>query len=203
MRALLVPLAVMLALPFAFARASYVQPADVQAGYCARQVVSYTAFMPHAVQLRLADAGFPITVTAVPYKHLQGRAWACNWPDGGSGLYPPRVGLLSLVFRRDLLAVTSPGCYSDAGALCPVVDDGTDDGGDNVDPLQEDAFECACAATAACLLADGGAAPFGLTLQPGVFQPGAACRGKACGELWRLLPDGGRQDSFPAACPVP
>lgn len=45
-------------------------------------------------------------------------------------------------------------------------------------------FKCACALLdAGCLQPDGGAAPMGVTLQPGAFVPSWACAPKACVEL--------------------
>lgn len=179
--------------------------ADVDAGYCHRQLLVYTALLPVRVQQDLADAGFPITVTARPYKRLAGREWVCSFPDGGGFTALPRLPRAAEHFRPDLATVASPGCFADGGSLCT----SGDDGGEAVSPLREIAFECACSSGSLCtgLPPDGGArqaAPTGFTL-PGAgwtAPSGSGCVPKSCGELWLQFSDGGRPlSSWPAACP--
>lgn len=177
--------------------------ADVDAGYCQREVVTYTAFLPVVVQQFLVDAGYPLTATAQPYKRLEGRAWQCNWPDGGALFIPPRLSGFAEYFRPDLTSVVTPCVAGDAGTLCPTTDTGADDGG--ADALQEVAFECACSTGTSCTLtADGGVAPQGVTLPAGSWT-GAGCRQKSCGVLFRPFTraDGGvsLDESWPAVCP--
>lgn len=199
--------AVLAVLLSGFGASSIMQPPPSIAG-CTREVIQYTAFVPFALQLRLIDAGFPMTLTAVPFKRLKGRAWVCpsGIADGGTITFLPRLAKAAQHFRDDLDVVVDPSCSD--GTLCPGQDTGdatNDDGG--ADPLVEVPFECACAVTATCLLTiDGGVAPQGMTLGSGVWT-GAGCKPKSCGTIavYRTFPDGGPDFdiSWPAVCPVP
>lgn len=168
-----------------------VRPASVAT--CSRKVVQYTAFIPHALQLRLQDAGFPIVPTpGQPYKRLKGRAWVCP-TDAGTVVYPPKLAKRAEYFRPDLTSDVDSNCSD--GVLCDQSNDG-DNNQDDADPLVETPFECACAKNATCLSPDGGAAPLSVTLQPGQWS-GAGCKPKPCGSLWI----GSGDSSWPAVCP--
>lgn len=220
-RALLasVLLGAVLVLPFVALADWPARPRTLGLTACSRQVVDYVAYVPVALQARIADAGYGMSVTpGNPYKQLRGRAWVCSRPDGGSvTVIPPKLARLAEYFRPDLTSTVDATCADPT--FCPASgDDGTDDGTDNPDPVTEQPLPCAC--SNGVVLADGGAtcryastggydagnAPTGLTLQPGTFQ-GPGCKNKSCAELWQTqtLSDGGvqRLDSFPPACPVP
>ena len=71
----------------------------------------------------------------------------------------------------------------------------------NADDVVDAPFDCACAASSACKLVDGGAAPLGVTLQPGAFTASAACVSKPCVGLF--VTDGGAtvDETWPTGCP--
>jgi hypothetical protein len=171
---------------------------------CVARVVQFTAFIPPAVQQAMADRGLPITPTAIPFKELRAKAWACNWADGGSDFYVPRFVRQAEYFRHDLTQTVAGSCAGQG--LCDGGAGGwarLDDGG--MDPFDDVPFRCACAMDNTCLVG-GQPATQGVTLAPGTFS-GTGCRRKACGTLWldRSLPDGGvsHDPSWPPVCPAP
>ncbi len=66
---------------------------------------------------------------------------------------------------------------------------------------QDVPFDTACAASSACKLTDGGAAPLGITLSAGTFIQSAACIPKA--PVGLFVTDGGApfDETWPAGCP--